>query len=130
MEGIGIREGKKKGVCKHANSQESTLKLHVVCNWSYLHLLADKMSIALLLVRQGVKMLLDLEPDDRGRGIRQVLREFLSVHSEGTAETDTETEVAIQAQLRNRVTVACSGGGESIPGKGRCTSGWLGQNRR
>lgn len=106
-----------------------------MCNWSYLHLLADKVSIALLLVRQGVKMLLDLEPDDRRRGIRQVLREFLSVHSEDTAETGTDTEVAIQAQLRNRVTVAYSGGGgggggESIPGKGRCTSGWLGQNRR
>ena len=96
----------------------------------YLHLLADKVSIALLLVRQGVKVLLDLEPDDRRRGIGQVLGEFLGVHGEGTAETDTETEVAIQGQLRAGTTVACSGGVESVPGKGRCTSGWLGQNRR
>lgn len=88
------------------------------------------MSIALLLVRQGIKVLLNLEPDDRRRGIGQVLREFLGVHGEGTAETDTEAEVAIQAQLWARATVACSSGVESIPGKGKCTSGWLGQNRR
>lgn len=101
-----------------------------MCNWSYLHLLADKVSIALLLVRQGVKVLLDLKPDDRRRGIGQVLREFLGVHGEGTAETETETEVAIQAQVRTTATVAWSDGVESIPRKGRCTSGWLGQNRR
>lgn len=97
---------------------------------AYMHLLADKVGVALLLVCQGVKVLLDLEPDDRRRGIGQVLGEFLGVHGEGTAETDTETEVAIQVQLRARATVACSGGVESIPGKGKCTSGWLGQNRR
>lgn len=59
------------------------------------------MSVALLLVRQGGKVLLDLEPDDRGRGVGEVLRELLGVHVE---------ESAGLLQLREGNT--SSGGGE------------------
>jgi hypothetical protein len=42
------------------------------------------MSVALLLVRESIKVLLDLEPDDRGRGVGEILGQFLSVHGEET----------------------------------------------
>lgn len=43
------------------------------------------MSVALLLVCEGLEVLRDLEPDDGGRGVGQILREFLGVHVEKTA---------------------------------------------
>ncbi len=46
---------------------------------------ADKVSVALLLVRERGEVLPDLEADDRRRGIGQVLGELLGVHIEKTA---------------------------------------------
>lgn len=47
------------------------------------HLLADKVSIALLLVGQGLKVRLNLEPDNRGRVVGEEVGEFLGVHGGG-----------------------------------------------
>ena len=46
-------------------------------------LLADKVSIALLLVSQRLKMLLNLKPDDRGRLVSEVVGQLVRVHDDG-----------------------------------------------
>lgn len=45
-------------------------------------LLADEVRIALLLVGEGLKVLFDLESDDTGWRVSQVVRELLGVHCE------------------------------------------------
>jgi hypothetical protein len=68
------------------------------------NLLANEMSISLLLIRQGLKVLLDLQPHDARRGIGQVAAEFLGVHgaseskkpSWGSRETEIYWEAARQ----------------------------------
>lgn len=46
-------------------------------------LLADKVSIALLLVSQRLEVLLNLKPDDRGRLVSEVVGQLVRVHDDG-----------------------------------------------
>jgi hypothetical protein len=47
------------------------------------NLLADKMSISLLLVVQSIKMLLNLKPDNRRRLVGEVVDQLVGVHGDG-----------------------------------------------
>lgn len=46
-------------------------------------LLADKVSIALLLISEGLEVLLNLKPDDRGRLVSEVVGQLVRVHDDG-----------------------------------------------